>query len=160
MSCKKVILRNFAKFTGKHLRQRLFFNKAGEIWYSTFFHRTPLVACHRPATLLKNSFWHRCFSVSFTKFDSTWYFRRIPPVAASELVKKCYFKLFRLLRNEYIIYIKKYKKYIANALNVSRVSSAVIFSTTIEYRMLHLHPVSTQTSYLTRFFHISFVDGW
>ena len=25
--CKKVILRNFAKFTGKHLCQRLFFNK-------------------------------------------------------------------------------------------------------------------------------------
>ena len=37
MSC---VLRNFAKFTGKHQRQSLFFNK---------------VACLRPATLLKNS---------------------------------------------------------------------------------------------------------
>ena len=37
MSCKKGILRNFAKLTGKHLRQRLFFNKVCEIWYSTFF---------------------------------------------------------------------------------------------------------------------------
>ena len=26
-SVKKGVLRNFAKFTGKHLRQRLFFNK-------------------------------------------------------------------------------------------------------------------------------------
>ena len=27
MFCKKGVLRNFAKFTGKHLCQRLFFNK-------------------------------------------------------------------------------------------------------------------------------------
>ena len=31
MFCKKVILRNFVKFTGKHLCQRLFFDKVGEI---------------------------------------------------------------------------------------------------------------------------------
>ena len=36
--CKKGVLRNFAKFTGKHLRQSLFLNK---------------VAGLRPATLLK-----------------------------------------------------------------------------------------------------------
>ena len=36
--CKKRVLRNFAKFTGKHLCQSLFFNK---------------VAGLRPATLLK-----------------------------------------------------------------------------------------------------------
>ena len=36
--CKKDVLKNFAKFTGKHLRQSLFFNK---------------VAGLRPATLLK-----------------------------------------------------------------------------------------------------------
>ena len=29
--CKKGILRNVAKFTGKHLCQRLLFNKVGEI---------------------------------------------------------------------------------------------------------------------------------
>ena len=27
MFCKKGVLRNFAKFTGKHMCQRLFFNK-------------------------------------------------------------------------------------------------------------------------------------
>ena len=37
--CKKGILRNFAKFTGKH-----------------------------PATLLKKRLWHRCFPVNFAKF--------------------------------------------------------------------------------------------
>ena len=37
-STKKSVLRNFAKFTGKHLRQSLFFNQ---------------VACMKPATLLK-----------------------------------------------------------------------------------------------------------
>ena len=51
--CKQSVLRNFAKFTGKHLCQRLFFNK---------------VAGLRPVTLLKKSLWHRCFHVNFAKF--------------------------------------------------------------------------------------------
>ena len=63
--CEKGVLRNFAKFTGKHLRQSLFFNKVAcaasnfikketltqvfrcefcEICKKTFFNRTPLVA--------------------------------------------------------------------------------------------------------------------
>ena len=52
-SVEKGVLRNFAKFTGKHLCQRLFFNK---------------VAGLRPATLLKKKLWHWCFSVNFAKF--------------------------------------------------------------------------------------------
>ena len=53
MFCKKGVLRNFWKFTGKHLYQSLFFNKvsdlgqACEFWEiskNTFFHRTPPVA--------------------------------------------------------------------------------------------------------------------
>ena len=51
--CKKSVLRNFIKFTGKHLCQSLFFNK---------------VAGFRPATLLKKGLWHRCFPVNFAKF--------------------------------------------------------------------------------------------
>ena len=47
----KGVLRNFAKFTGKHLRQSLFFNKV--------------------ATLLKKRFWHRCFPMNFAKFLRT-----------------------------------------------------------------------------------------
>ena len=49
---KKDVLRNFAKFTGKHLCRTLFFNK---------------VAGLRPTTLFKKSLWHRCFPVDFAK---------------------------------------------------------------------------------------------
>ena len=42
-SVKKDVLKNFAKFTGKHL-------------------------CLTPATLLKIRLWHRCFPVNFAKF--------------------------------------------------------------------------------------------
>ena len=56
MFCEKGVLRNFIKFTGKHLCQSLFFNK---------------VAGLRWATLLKNKLWHRCFPVNFAKFLRT-----------------------------------------------------------------------------------------
>ena len=51
--CKKGVLKSFAKFTGKHLCQSLFYNK---------------VAGLRPTTLLKKRLWHRCFPVNFAKF--------------------------------------------------------------------------------------------
>ena len=31
-SVKKCVIRNFAKFTGKHLCQSLFFNKVADLW--------------------------------------------------------------------------------------------------------------------------------
>ena len=52
MFCKKGVVRNFAKFTGKHLCQSLFFN---------------IVA----ATILKKRLWHRCFPVNSAKFLRT-----------------------------------------------------------------------------------------
>ena len=52
----KVVLRNLAKFTGKHLCQGLFFGKVTGLW---------------PATLLKKRLWHRCFPVNFVKFLQT-----------------------------------------------------------------------------------------
>ena len=57
--CEKCVLRNFAKFTGKHLCQSLFFNK---------------VAVLSPETLLKKRLWHRCFSVNSAKFLRTHFF--------------------------------------------------------------------------------------
>ena len=54
--CKKGVLRNVTKFTGKHLCQSLFFNK---------------VADPRPATLFNKRLWHRCFPVNFVKFQRT-----------------------------------------------------------------------------------------
>ena len=56
MFCKKGVLTNFTKFTGKHLYQSLFFNK---------------VAGVRPATLFKKRLLHKCFPVSFVKFPRT-----------------------------------------------------------------------------------------
>ena len=50
MFCKKGILRNLTKFTGKHLCQSLFF---------------------RLVTLLKKRLWHSCFPVNFVKFLRT-----------------------------------------------------------------------------------------
>ena len=74
--CKKGVLRNFATFTGKHLRQSLFFNK---------------VACLIPATLLKKTLKHRCFPVNFEKF------LRTPLVAASEYLVSVSFTVFTIL---------------------------------------------------------------
>ena len=54
--CRKGVLRNFAKFTGKHLCQSFFFNKVSGL---------------RPATLLKKRIWHRCFPANFAKFLKT-----------------------------------------------------------------------------------------
>ena len=53
---KKGVLRNFAKFTEKHLCQSLFFNKVADL---------------RSAALLKKRLWHRCFPVNFEKFLRT-----------------------------------------------------------------------------------------
>ena len=59
----KGVLRNFAKSTGKHLCQSLFFNKAAGL---------------RPVTLLKKRLWLRCFPENFVKF-SRHLFHRTPP---------------------------------------------------------------------------------
>ena len=50
------VFKTFAKFTGKHLCQSLFFNK---------------VAGLRPVTILKVGLWHMCFPVNFAKFLET-----------------------------------------------------------------------------------------
>ena len=62
--CKKGVLRNFAKSTGKHLCQSLFFTK---------------VAGLRPkaCNLIKKRLWHKYFHVNFAKF------LRTPLMAAS-----------------------------------------------------------------------------
>ena len=54
--CKKGFLKNFAKFTGKHVCQSLFFNRVADL---------------RPATLFKKRLWYRRFSVNFAKFLKT-----------------------------------------------------------------------------------------
>ena len=54
--CRKGVLRNFEKFTGKRLCQSLLFNK---------------VAALRTVTLLKKRFWYKYFPVNFSKFLKT-----------------------------------------------------------------------------------------
>ena len=53
MFYKKAVHRNFAKFTGKHLSQSLFFNKVASF------------------SLWKERLWHRCFHVNFVRFLRT-----------------------------------------------------------------------------------------
>ena len=57
--CRKGALRNFSKFTGKHLCQSLYFNKVSGLGAET---------------LLKKRLWHRCFPVNFVKFLRTPFF--------------------------------------------------------------------------------------
>ena len=56
MFCKKCVLRNFTKFTGKNLCQGLFFSQGAGL---------------RPSTLLKKRLCQRDFSVDFMKFLRT-----------------------------------------------------------------------------------------
>ena len=54
--CKKGVLENFARFTGKYLCRSICFNN---------------VAGLRPAALLKRRSWHRCVPVNFATFSRT-----------------------------------------------------------------------------------------
>ena len=60
---EKGVLKNLAKFTGKHLCQSLFFNK---------------IVVLRAVTLLKNRLWNRYFPVDFAKFLEHLFFRTRP----------------------------------------------------------------------------------
>ena len=69
-SVRKGVLRSFAKFTGKHLCQILFFNK---------------VAGLTPATLLKKRLWHRCFLVNFCEISKNTFFTKHLRATASAI---------------------------------------------------------------------------
>ena len=60
--CKKGVLENFAKYTGKHLCQSLFFNK---------------VAGLRPETLLKKRLWRRCFLPNFANSSGGRFWKKV-----------------------------------------------------------------------------------
>ena len=72
---KKVVLRHFAKFTGKHLCQSLFFNK---------------VAGLRPATLLNKKTFASCVRVNFAKFLRTPFFIEHLRTTACSLICKLF----------------------------------------------------------------------
>ena len=66
--CKKGVIINFVKFTGKHLCQRLFFNNVSGL---------------RPATFLEKESLIQVFSHGFCEMSKNSFFYRTPPVAAS-----------------------------------------------------------------------------
>ena len=68
MFCEKGVLRNFAKFTGKHLCQSLFFNKVAD------------AACN----FIKKETLAQVFSCEFCEISKNTFFYRTPLVAASE----------------------------------------------------------------------------
>ena len=80
-SVKKGSLRNFAKFTGKLLRQNLLFNKVADLLLPSYRNQSIdlhsntvdwfLYEGNRPATSLKRRLWRRCFPVNFVKFLRT-----------------------------------------------------------------------------------------
>ena len=84
--CKKGVLRNFTKFSGKHLCQNLFFNK---------------VAGLRPATLLKKNLWHSCFPVNFAKFLRTAFLTEHLRVAVYVYFMTFMFILYLCTRNNF-----------------------------------------------------------
>ena len=65
---EKGVLRNFTKFTGKHLCQNL-----------------------RPATLSNKRLWHRCFSVKFAKFLRTAFLQNTSWRLLLNLSLRCWF---------------------------------------------------------------------
>ena len=62
--CKEAVLKNLAKFTGKHLRQSLFLNKS----------------CRERERELQKRLWHWCFPVNFEKFYEHVFYRITPVV--------------------------------------------------------------------------------
>ena len=68
--CKKSVVRNFAKFTGKHLCQRLVFNKVAGLKLQT---------CN---FIKKEALAHVVFC-EYCEISKNTFFYRTPPVAAS-----------------------------------------------------------------------------
>ena len=93
--CRKGALRNFAKFTGKHLCQSLFFDKVEGL---------------RPATLLKRRVWHRCFPVNFRKFLKTPFFIAMFFCIFRDLYQRYKHLLLKVHRSQLTSLIKQFSE--------------------------------------------------
>ena len=97
MFCKRDVLKNFAKFTAKHLWQCLFFNKVAKQPPEVFCKKVFLKisqnsqenTCLRSATLLKKR--HRCFPMNFAKFLRTLFYRTALVAASVFILLKIFF---------------------------------------------------------------------
>ena len=89
--CKKGVLRNFAKFTGKYLCQSLFFNKVTSVRPATLLKR-------RLCNFIKKETMAQLFSCEFCEISKYDFFYRTPPMNASEIFqcKRNYMQLLFL----------------------------------------------------------------
>ena len=94
-SMKKDVPRNFAKFTGKHLRQSLSFNKAAHL---------------RPATLLKKRLWLRCFPMNFAKFLRTPFLQNTQATASGKNKRSFTEATLALVVSRKVVYVQCSKK--------------------------------------------------
>ena len=100
MLYKKVCFKKFAKFTGKHMCQSLFFNKVAGLWCSEIFAKitgyhirqslfSNKIAGLRPATLLKKETLVKLFSCHFCRiFKNTFFIERFWTTASKGSYKK------------------------------------------------------------------------
>ena len=71
--CKKIVLKNFTKFTGKHQCQSLFFNKVAGLRPATLLKETlALVFFCEFCEISKNTFFHRTLLVAASVISSKW----------------------------------------------------------------------------------------
>ena len=103
VSCTKGALRNFAKFTEKHLCKSLFFDE---------------VAGLRPITLLKKRLWHSCFPKDIAKFLRTHFF--------TEHIQRLLLKFISHHTKE-ILYVQN-RNFLGNQLCKNQQAKANIFS--------------------------------
>ena len=82
--CKKGALRNFAKFTGKHLCQTLFFNTVAGL--------------PKSCNLIKKETLVQVFSCESCEISKDTFFHKAPLVAASKAVRHCLSMLTQIVR--------------------------------------------------------------
>ena len=84
MFCKKVVLRNFAKFTGKHLCQSFFFDKvAGQIHRKTPVPDSFFICRPEACNFINKKTLAEVFSCEFCKISTNILSNKTPLMAAS-----------------------------------------------------------------------------
>ena len=69
--CRKGVLRNFAKFTGKHLYQNLYYNKAVGLRAATLFTLAQVFFCEF-CEISKKTLFHRTLLVASSVIITKW----------------------------------------------------------------------------------------
>ena len=100
--CKKGVLKNFAKFTGKNLSQSLFFNKVAGLrqnFKEHLFHRTPPVAASvlwQPSDLEDNLLMLRRFLQPSKKSSSLFQFGQEVNILRHSIERRAYSLILKI----------------------------------------------------------------